>query len=58
MTQFLARGRKTPIGCGLGGRRHHAVVNRLEVNHITASAAGGRPPLGTTRAGDGWDERL
>ena len=34
-----------------------AVVNRLEVNHITASAAGGRRD-NATRAGDGWDERL
>lgn len=34
-----------------------AVVNRLEVNHTTASAAGGRRD-NATRAGDGWDERL
>lgn len=34
-----------------------AVVNRLEVNHATASAAGGRRH-NATRAGDGWDERL
>jgi osmotically-inducible protein OsmY len=34
-----------------------AVVNRLEVNHATASAAGGQRH-NATRAGDGWDERL
>jgi osmotically-inducible protein OsmY len=34
-----------------------AVVNRLEVNHTTASAAGGRRD-NATRVGDGWDERL
>jgi osmotically-inducible protein OsmY len=34
-----------------------AVVNRLEVNHTIASAAGGRRD-NATRVGDGWDERL
>ena len=34
-----------------------AVVNHLEVNHATASAAGGRHN-NATRAGDGWGERL
>jgi osmotically-inducible protein OsmY len=34
-----------------------AVVNRLEVNHATASAAGGRHN-NATRTGDGWGERL
>lgn len=34
-----------------------AVVNRLEVNHATASAVGGRNN-NATRAGDGWGERL
>jgi BON domain-containing protein len=34
-----------------------AVVNRLEVNHITTSAAGERRD-NATRVGDGWDERL
>jgi hypothetical protein len=34
-----------------------AVVNRLEANHATASAAGGRNN-NATRAGDGWGERL
>jgi hypothetical protein len=34
-----------------------AVVNRLEVNHTTVSAAGGRRD-NATRVGDGWDERL
>jgi osmotically-inducible protein OsmY len=37
-----------------------AVVNRLEVNHTTATtaaAAGGRRDH-ATRIGDGWDERL
>jgi hypothetical protein len=34
-----------------------AVVNRLEANHVTASAAGGRNN-NATRAGDGWGERL
>jgi osmotically-inducible protein OsmY len=34
-----------------------AVVNRLEVNHAAASAAGGRHN-NATRTGDGWGERL
>jgi osmotically-inducible protein OsmY len=34
-----------------------AVVNRLEVNHATASAAGGRRD-NATRVEDGWGERL
>jgi BON domain len=34
-----------------------AVVNRLEVNHATASATGGRHN-NATHAGDGWGERL
>jgi osmotically-inducible protein OsmY len=34
-----------------------AVVNHLEVNHATASAAGGRHN-NATRTGDGWGERL
>jgi len=34
-----------------------AVVNRLEANHATASAAGGRHN-NAMRAGDGWGERL
>jgi osmotically-inducible protein OsmY len=34
-----------------------AVINHLEVNHATASAAGGRHN-NAARAGDGWGERL
>jgi osmotically-inducible protein OsmY len=34
-----------------------AVINRLEVNHPTASAADGRRD-NAARIGDGWDERL
>ena len=34
-----------------------AVVNRLEINHTTASTAGGRRD-NATRVGDSWDERL